>query len=68
MSTKESCLLRATFFGLTNDYIQGVYESFFMMIQVGNWSFFDIYALPVALRKWFISRTVKYFDEKNKSE
>ncbi len=34
----------------------------------GNWNFFEIYALPVSMREWFIRRTTKYFEEKQKQE
>jgi hypothetical protein len=29
------------------------------MKQFGNWSFFEIYNLPVALRNWFYEQLVK---------
>ena len=66
--TKEVCPSWARFFGLTTEYINDVYESIFLMKMHGNWNFFEIYALPVRMREWFIRRTTKYFEEKQKQE
>ena len=65
--TKEVCPLRATFFGLTSRYMDGVYETLFMLKMHGAWGFFEIYALPVRLRNWFVERLTKHFDEINKA-
>jgi len=45
-----------TFFGLTNDYIQAVYEQFFYMKYYSFWGLAELYSLPVGLRKWFFQR------------
>jgi hypothetical protein len=60
---KEMCLLWLTFFGRTYDfielsaeYINHVYEKFFYMKNYMNWSFEEIYMLPVNLREWFFNK------------
>ena len=55
-----------TFFGLTLDYIKDVYEQFFFMNYVGNWSITELYNLPVGLRRWFIERTIKQKEDEHK--
>ena len=60
---KEVCLLRATFFGLTSEYINSVYEMFFQLKMHGRWDFHELYALPVKLRDWFAERLAKHFKE-----
>ena len=55
-----------TFFGLTDDYMEQVYEQIFNLIQHGNWSFSEAYSLPVGLRFWFFNRMVKHFEDKKK--
>ena len=57
-----------TFFGLTDEYMQQVYEQIFNLIHHGNWSFSEAYSLPVGLRMWFFQRMVKFFEEKKKAE
>jgi len=34
----------------------------------GNWSFAEVYSLPIKIRRWFIRRTIKYFKEKNEAQ
>ncbi len=51
------------FFGLTASYINEVYEMFFLMKEICNWSFFELYSLPVKLRDWFWRRTIKHKQE-----
>ena len=54
-----------TFFGLTDEYIQRVYEQFFILKHHGGWSFIEAYNLPVGLRHWWLKRLEKQFkDEK----
>ena len=58
-----------TFFGLNNDYMEQVYEQFFLLKHHGGWSFIEAYNLPVGLRNWFIKRLAKQFeDEKEQVE
>ena len=56
------------FFGLTNSYIEGVYEEIFNLKMHGNWSFMEAYSLPIKIRRWFLNRLVKYFQEKTDNE
>ena len=50
------------FFGLSDEYIESVYEQFFLLKYHGGWSFVEAYNLPVGLRKWFIERLAKQFE------
>ena len=54
--------LRRTFFGLSSEYIENVYEQFFFLKYYGNWSLTEAYSLPVGLRKWFVDRLMKQLD------
>ena len=56
-----------SFFGLTDEYMQSVYEQFFFLKYHGGWSFTEAYNLPVVLRKWFIERLMKQFEEEKKA-
>ena len=56
-----------TFFGLTDEYMANVYEMFFILKHYGGWSLFEMYNLPIGLRKWFLDRTIKEY-EKEKEE
>jgi hypothetical protein len=51
--------LQRTFFGLSDDYQQQIYEQFFLLKYHGGWSFIEAYNLPVGLRMWFFERLVK---------
>ena len=57
--------LRRTFFGLTDEYMATVYEEFFLLKHHGGWSFFEAYNLPIALRRWFVERLAKQFEDEN---
>ena len=48
-----------TFFGLSDEYIEGVYEQLFQLKYYGGWSFFESYNLPVSVRAWFLNRLIK---------
>ena len=48
-----------SFFGLTPDYMEAVYEQFFFLKYSGGWSFSEAYNLPVGLRVWFVERLTK---------
>lgn len=56
-----------TFFGLTDKYIEQVYEQFFMLKHFGGWSFIEVYNLPVGLRMWWLQRLQKQFEEEKKA-
>ena len=51
-----------TFFGLTDEYMENVYEQFFFLKYSGGWSFSEAYNLPVGLRKWFVERLVQQLE------
>ena len=58
-----------TFFGLSPDYMESVYETFFILKYHGGWSFIEAYNLPVKLRRWFTKRLEKQFkQEKSQME
>jgi len=59
--------LARTFFGLTPDYMESVYEQIFNMIHHGNWTFSEAYSLPVGLRFWFFERMVKQFEKEKEA-
>ncbi len=48
-----------TFFGLTDEYVENVYEQFFFLKYSGGWSFSEAYNLPIGLRTWFVERLIK---------
>ena len=56
-----------TFFGLTHEYIEQIYEQFFILKHHGGWSLFELYNLPIGLRNWFFDRTVEEFEKEKKS-
>ena len=61
--------MERTFFGLTDKYMEAVYEQFFLLKHHGGWSFIEAYNLPVGLRQWFLHRLQKQFeDEKEQLE
>tara|TARA_A100001391_G_scaffold200622_1_gene185595 strand:- start:170 stop:397 length:228 start_codon:yes stop_codon:yes gene_type:complete len=60
--------LTLTFFGLTNEYVQGVYEEIFNLKMHANWSFQEAYNLPIVVRRWFLKRTIKYYEDKAEAE
>jgi hypothetical protein len=57
-----------TFFGLSDEYIESVYEQLFQLKYYGGWSFFESYNLPVSVRTWFLNRLIKQKTEEAKSD
>tara|TARA_R100001082_G_C4320890_1_gene141073 strand:+ start:266 stop:451 length:186 start_codon:yes stop_codon:yes gene_type:complete len=55
------------FFGLSDDYVENVYEQFFFLKYYGGWSFIEAYNLPVGLRKWFVSKLVEQIKKENEA-
>ena len=55
-----------TFFGLGDDYMEQIYEQFFLLKYFGGWSFVEAYNLPVGLRTWFVKRLTKQFEDEKK--
>ena len=47
-----------TFYGLSEKYIEHVYEQMFQLKYHGGWSFFEVYNLPVMIRGWFLRRLI----------
>ena len=60
------CPSGLTFFGLTDEYIENVYEGFFILKHHGGWSFIEAYNLPIGLRGWFLNRLQKHFEDEKK--
>jgi len=60
------CRLQRSFFGLSDEYIENVYEEMFLMKYHGGWSFIESYNLPVQIRRWFLSRLAKQFEDEKK--
>lgn len=58
--------MELTFFGLTDKYMEAVYEQFFLLKHHGGWSFIEVYNLPIGLRQWFLKRLQKQFEEEKK--
>ena len=54
-----------TFFGLTDEYMENVYEQFFFLKYSGGWSFSEAYNLPVGLRTWFVQRLIQQLEQEN---
>jgi hypothetical protein len=50
--------LQRTFFGLSDKYIESVYEEFFILKYHGGWSFTEAYNLPITIRRWFLEKLV----------
>jgi hypothetical protein len=59
--------LRRTFFGLSPEYMEQVYEQFFFLKYSGGWSFSEAYNLPVGLRTWFVNRLVQQLQDEKKA-
>jgi hypothetical protein len=53
--------LGLSFFGLSDEYMEQVYESFFILKHYGGWSLFELYNLPIGLRKWWLERTIEEY-------
>lgn len=60
-------LFPLTFFGLTDDYVEYIYEQFFYLKHYGGWSFIEAYNLPIKLREWWVERIGQEF-KKEKEE
>ena len=54
-----------SFFGLSDEYIENVYETTFILKYHGGWSFTEAYNLPIPLRHWFVERLIKEFKNQN---
>jgi len=47
--------------------MKNVYELFFLLKYHGNWSFLELYNLPIGLRKWFFKRFSQQKEQEMKS-
>ena len=56
-----------TFFGLNDEYMESVYESFFVLKHYGGWSLFELYNLPIKLREWWLKRTIEEYEKEKKA-
>ena len=59
--------LQRTFFGLSEQYQQQVYEQFFILKYHGGWSFIEAYNLPIGLRMWFVERLAKQIKDESEA-
>ncbi len=48
-----------SFFGLNSEYIQNTYEQFFYMKYYSGWGLYELYHLPIGLRKFFIQKFIE---------
>ena len=67
MSKSWRCPWGQTFFGLTDEYMEFVYEQFFILKHYGGWSLSELYSLPIGLRKWWIERTMKEYEKEKEA-
>lgn len=57
-----------SFFGLSDNYIESVYEEFFQLKYYGGWSFFEAYNLPVVIRRWFLTKLANQMKEESDAQ
>jgi hypothetical protein len=55
------------FFGLGDEYIENVYEQFFLLKYHGGWSFIEAYNLPIRIRNWFLNRLSQQIEKENEA-
>lgn len=66
MNSRWKCRLRQNFFGLSDKYIEGVYEEIYQLKHHENIDIVESYNLPVTIRRWFQARSVEQLEkEKN---
>ena len=69
MKTEERFRLMRAFFGLSEEYMESVYNQFFFLMYHAGLSLIECYNLPVGLRGWFIQKIKdQYQFEKDLSE
>ncbi len=60
-------LLRQSFFGPTHSWREGfLEESFQLQLHLGM-SYTEVRKLPVRYRRWYITRLLKHFKDKNEA-
>lgn len=47
--------------------MEGVYNEFFLLKYHGNWSLQESYNLPVGLRRWFLRRLERQFQDEQEA-
>jgi len=67
MKRKWRCRSPRDFFGLSNEYMENVYEQFFFLKYHGGWSFIEAYNLPVGLRKWFVHKLLEQIKKESEA-
>ena len=67
MSKKWRFRFQRISFGLTDEYMENIYEQFFFLKYSGGWSFSEAYNLPVGLRKWFVERLLKQLEDEKEA-
>ena len=50
------------FFGLTDEYIRLVYDSYFLMKFHGGFSLFESYNLPIKIRNYFLMKLTQQIE------
>ena len=55
------------FFGLSENYMEHVYDQFFALKYYGGWGFFEAYSLPIGLRTWFLEKLKSHIQLENSS-
>jgi hypothetical protein len=66
MSKRWRYRLPLTFFGLNDEYIESVYDEMFNLKYYLGISIYESYNLPIQIRRWFLRRLQKQFDQENK--
>ena len=61
------CRSPRNFFGLSDEYMESVYEQFFYLKYYGGWSFIEAYNLPIGLRSWFIHKLSEQIKKENEA-
>jgi hypothetical protein len=56
-------LFQPPFFGLTDKYVESVFEQIFVLKYHGGFSITESYNLPIGLREWFVKRLSRQFEE-----
>ena len=56
-----------SFFGLSNKYIQSVYDELFVMKYHGNFSLIESYNLPVQIRRYFLKKLQEQIERENQA-
>jgi hypothetical protein len=48
--------------------MENLYEQVFFLKLEGNWTFTEVYTLPVKLREWFVKRLMKHHKDKSEAQ